>query len=88
MLATITHYFNYLGNIFIDPKHEGAGIGTEVWKAIEEKYPDTIQWKMDTPHYLRRNHSFYVNKCGGKIIHIESPCDPMELSYLMEKDMN
>ncbi len=78
---------NFLGTIFIEPEYESKGIGTVVWKLIENKYPDTKKWSTETPGFSRRNHNFYVNKCGFKIIKIDSPYDFLEASYLMEKEM-
>ncbi|MBU3093843.1 GNAT family N-acetyltransferase [Clostridium sp. CF011] len=78
---------NFLGNIFIDPKYDSKGIGTSVWKLIENKYQDTKKWTTETPGFSRRNHSFYVNKCGFKIVKIEAAYDFFEANYIMEKEM-
>ena len=78
---------NYLGNMFIDPICQDKGMGTTVWKYIEQKYPNTTKWKTDTPGFSKRNHNFYVNKCGFKIIKIENPKNKYEESYIMEKIM-
>lgn len=58
---------NHLDFFFIDPEHHSKGIGYEVWKAIEEKYPETEIWQTGTPYFEKRNIHFYVNKCGFKI---------------------
>jgi len=79
---------NFLGNIFIDPDLENKGIGTAVWKLIEAKYPDTKVWRTETPGFSKRNHHFYVNKCGFHIIKIVNAGDLMSECYLMEKQMN
>lgn len=79
---------NYLGNIFIDPDIGNKGIGTAVWKLIEAKYPDTKVWRTETPGFSKRNHHFYVNKCGFHIIKIENPDDLINECYLMEKHMS
>ena len=78
---------NFLGNMFIDPELQDRGIGTQVWKFIESEYPDTLIWRTETPGYSKRNHNFYVNKCGFKIVRIENPGDKYEENYLMEKVM-
>ncbi|MDR1663672.1 MAG: GNAT family N-acetyltransferase [Clostridiales bacterium] len=36
---------NYLGNMFLDPDYQNKGLGTVVWKYVEQKYPDTEKWK-------------------------------------------
>ncbi|MBP7175531.1 MAG: GNAT family N-acetyltransferase [Thermoclostridium sp.] len=78
---------NYLGNIFIDPDLQDKGFGKKVWGYIENKYPDTIIWRTETPGFSKRNHHFYVNKCGFKIVRIVNPKDKYEESYQMEKVM-
>jgi hypothetical protein len=52
---------------FINPEHHSKGIGFEVWKEIEKKYPLTEIWLTGTPYFERRNIHFYVNKCGFQI---------------------
>lgn len=58
---------NHLDFFFIDPEHHSKGIGYEVWKAIEMKYPKTKIWQTGTPYFEKRNIHFYVNKCGFQI---------------------
>jgi hypothetical protein len=78
---------NFLGNIFIDPDLQDKGLGTTVWKFIESEYPETVIWRTETPGFSKRNHNFYVNKCGFKIIRIDNPGNKYEESYFMEKEM-
>lgn len=78
---------NFLGNIFIDPELQGKGFGKTVWDFIENRYPDTKVWRTETPGFSRRNHHFYVNKCGFRIVHIENPKDKYNANYQMEKFM-
>lgn len=80
-------HINYLGNIFVDPDLQDKGFGKSIWEYIEKKYPETLAWRTETPGFSRRNHHFYVNKCGFKIVHIENPKDKYEASYQMEKEM-
>lgn len=82
-----SHHEHFLGNIFIDPNLQGKGLGLAVWKFIEHQYPDTRIWRTETAGFSRRNHHFYVNKCGFHIVKIENPKDIYEASYIMEKDM-
>ena len=79
---------NFLGNVFIDVSLQNKGLGKKVWRFIEEEYPNTIKWCTDTPGFSKRNHNFYVNKCGFYIIRIENPMDKYECSYIMEKQIN
>lgn len=76
---------NYLGNIFIDTNLQNKGIGKKIWEFIEKEYPNTISWRTDTPGFSRRNHNFYVNKCGFHVVKIENPMDKYESSYILEK---
>jgi hypothetical protein len=78
---------NFLGTIFLDSSLENKGIGTMVWKKIEEMYPDTIAWNTETPIFSRRNHNFYINKCGFHCIKIENPKDIEEGSFILRKEM-
>jgi hypothetical protein len=76
---------NYLGNMFVDPLCQDKGIGLIIWRFIERKYPNTIKWRTDTPGFSKRNHHFYVNKCGFKIVKITNPKDKYEEAYILEK---
>ena len=78
---------SYLGNIFIDPDYQDKGYGKIVWEYIEEKYSNTKVWKTETPGFSKRNHNFYINKCGFKLIRIENPHDKYEETYILEKEM-
>jgi len=78
---------NHLGNIFIDPLYEDNGYGTLLWKMVEQMYPDTVKWNTDTPGFSKRNHNFYINKCGFKVVKIENPKDKYEENYILEKEM-
>ncbi|MDN3956025.1 GNAT family N-acetyltransferase [Sporolactobacillus laevolacticus] len=80
-------HINYLGNIFIDPQFQNNGTGTLIWNFIEKRYSETKVWRTDTPGYSKRNHNFYINKCGFKVIKILNPFSKYEESYIMEKIM-
>ncbi len=80
-------HINFLGNIFIDPELQDKGFGKKVWEFIESRYPDTVIWRTETAGFSKRNHHFYVNKCGFKIVRIENPKNKYEESYQMEKVM-
>jgi GNAT superfamily N-acetyltransferase len=78
---------NFLGNMFIHPEYQDKGVGSIVWKFVESEYPQTVIWRTDTPGFAKRNHHFYVNKCGFKIVKIDHPGDKYRENYLMEKSM-
>lgn len=75
---------NFLGNMFVDPDCQDKGIGASMWRFIESKYPAEI-WRTETPAFSRRNHNFYINKCGFKVIKIENPKRSSGGSYILEK---
>lgn len=74
---------NFLGNIFIDPDFQNQGLGLLIWQFIEQKYPETRVWRTETAGFSKRNHNFYVNKCGFKIVKIDHPGDKYEESYII-----
>ncbi len=78
---------NHLGNIFVDPDTQNRGMGLRIWKAVEAMFPDTRVWQTETPGFSRRNHHFYINKCGFHVIRIDNPKDPEESSFILEKRM-
>jgi len=79
---------NFLGNLFVDSDVQDKGIGTEIWKFIESHYAGTKIWRTETPGFSKRNHHFYVNKCGFSIFKIENCGHRMQENYLMEKRMD
>jgi len=79
---------NFLGTIFLDSNIENKGIGTVVWKKIEEMYPDTKAWNTETPIFSRRNHNFYINKCGFHCVKIENPKNIEEGQFILRKEMS
>lgn len=78
---------NVLGCLFIDPEFENQGIGVQVWNLIEQRYPETKVWTTETPIFSRRNHNFYINKCGFHLVKILNPQDTNEGSFILEKRM-
>ncbi|QJT10621.1 GNAT family N-acetyltransferase [Oceanidesulfovibrio marinus] len=76
---------NMLGTIFIDPEYQNQGLGLKIWKHIEQKYPNAKVWRTETPGFSKRNHNFYVNKCGFSIVKILNPGDMLDESYVLEK---
>lgn len=79
---------NILGCLFVDSDAQDKGLGLQIWQEIEKMYPETKMWKTETPGFSKRNHNFYVNKCGFCIYKIVNPGNFEEESYLMKKIMN
>lgn len=75
---------NTLGCLFIDVDYEGKGVGYGVWKMIEGMFPDTVEWNTETPSYSKRNHHFYMDKCGFELVKI----DEAEGQYKLKKKMH
>lgn len=71
---------NFLGCLFTKPDLHSKGIGTQIWKLIEETYPNTCIWRTDTPLFSTRNMNFYINKCGFMAYRIENPRNKEEAS--------
>lgn len=71
---------NSMDLFFISPEYSNRGMGFAAWKAIEEKYPETVVWELGTPYFEKRNINFYVNKCGFHIVEFynEHHPDPHE----------
>ena len=76
---------HFLGNIFIDPSLQNKGIGLKIWNFIEKQYPNTLKWCTDTPGFSKRNHHFYVNKCGFHLVKLENPMKDDACQYILEK---
>ena len=80
----------YLQNLFIDIAFWNQGIGQVMWNYVEKKFSYVNIWRLETAGYSRRNHNFYVNKCGFKIIHIIDPNKknrPYPGYYVFEKNL-
>lgn len=78
---------NVLGSLFIDPDYKAKGIGTAVWRQIEQLYPHTKEWHTETICHSIYNHYFYVSKCGFQIVAIDNPHKNLEAQYKMIKKM-
>ena len=87
ILWILPDHNNFLGCLFIDCELQDHGLGTAVWKMVEEMYPDTKVWNTETPSFTRRNHNFYINKCGFHVVRIEDPHAEYS-SYRMQKIMS
>ena len=62
-----THH-NWLDLFYLYPNKHGKGLGQQIWRRIESKYPQTKVWRLITPYFEKRDIHFYVNKCGFKIV--------------------
>ena len=75
----------HLGCIFLAPEQCGKGCGTAVWQKIEQLYPQIKTWTVETPAVSYRNHCFYINKCGFRVIAVEGGRDRFEAQFQLKK---
>lgn len=68
---------NEIELLFISPTNLNKGLGSKVWKEIENNYPNTKIWRLGTPPFQKRNIHFYINKCGFKIVEYFNKWHPM-----------
>ncbi len=57
----------YLYRIFIDPKFNNKGIGSQAFNFLFHKFPTIKEWSLQTPNWNTRTPKFYV-KLGFKNI--------------------
>ncbi len=82
------HGSGYLGNIFIDTDLSGNGYGSIAWRFVEHMYPKIKTWYAETPAVSYRNHYFYINKCGFRIVGVEGGRDRFEAKFKLCKKIN
>lgn len=58
----------YIGCLAVVPEFQHQGIGQAAIRFVEKEYPDYKRLTLDTPVEKSENISFYVDKCGFKII--------------------
>ena len=80
---------NFLGTIFIDPDYQDQGVGSRTWQFIEDTYPNTKKWTLETPSWAVKNHYFYEKKCGFKKTgeKVEESPDHPGTSFVYQKVM-
>jgi GNAT superfamily N-acetyltransferase len=59
LAVTVSGGAGRLVRIFVDPLHQGMGIGRTALELLTERHPDVSKWELDTPDWSSRNHSFY-----------------------------
>ncbi len=62
--------------LYVAASEHSKGVGTELWKAIENYYPDAVSWELCTPYFEVRNIHFYLHKCGFHIVGLFEDPDP------------
>lgn len=61
-----------LGRIFLHPTFQNQGIGEQAICFLEQTYPETDRWTLDTPAWNQRNRHFY-EKMGYRLTGKEGP---------------
>lgn len=77
-----------LGAIFIDPAFQDQGIGQQVIRLIEAKFPDAKKWKLDTPYRSFRNHYFYEKMEYVKTDEVTPDKNDVFKLFIYEKTMD
>ncbi|SCC07530.1 Uncharacterized protein YjbI, contains pentapeptide repeats [[Bacillus] enclensis] len=68
--------YGRIDRIFIQPEHQGEGIGSKAIKMIEERYPNVRIWHLETSAKQISNHYFYEKMGYSKTFE-----SPEEYSY-------
>lgn len=75
----------WLELLFIDPAVGSRGLGVQVWRFIVQTFPQVTRWRVETPGYSKRNHYFYMEKCGFTLVEKRNSHIPADESYILEK---
>lgn len=81
---------NTLGTIFVDPKWQDRGVGSQAMQYMFTEFP-AKRWRLGTPEWATRNHHFYEKNGFVKIREVWEPELDEErggaYSYIYEKVM-
>ena len=51
-----------LHTVFVLPEYQGLGLGQKLIDYVEEQHNEVLEWELETPHDLTRNHYVYEKK--------------------------
>lgn len=74
-----------LNRIFVSPRRQGNGIGSQAVGVIEGMYPEISTWEIDTPSWSIRNQRFYQRLGYRRITHSLEP-DSGFILYIYRKE--
>lgn len=77
----------HLGCLFVDADCIGQGYGSSAWRFAEKSNPDIRVWTSETPAVSYRNHCFYINKCGFRVVAVEGGRDRYEAQFVLRKEI-
>jgi len=78
---------NVVGTLFVEPQYQDRGVGTEIWRYIEDKYPETRSWRLVTPEWATKNHYFYEAKCGFQRVESDPIVGEEADGFIYRKEM-
>jgi RimJ/RimL family protein N-acetyltransferase len=59
LAVTVSGSIGRLVRIFVDPSHQGMGIGRTALLQLMDRCPNVSKWELGTPDWSSRNHRFY-----------------------------
>lgn len=71
--------------LVIDLAFQGEGVALAAWETLESMYSPARLWRLETPGYSLRNHTFYERKCGFTRVGIRNPGHSRDESFIFEK---
>lgn len=77
----------FLGCLFIDAPLCGQGLGAVAWRFAEATHPEVRVWNTETPAVSYRNHRFYINTCGFRVVSVEGDRDRYEAQFKLRKEL-
>lgn len=75
-----------IGAIFIDPIHQGKGLGQQIMLTIEKQYPKVKKWKLETPGESFGLHRFYESLGYIKVGEMKDSKSGM-IGFVYEKEL-
>lgn len=75
----------HLNRIFVSPRKQGNGIGSQAMSMIESMHPEILSWELDTPSWSIRNQRFY-QKMGYRRITRSLEPDSGFILYIYRKE--
>ena len=77
----------HLSCIFIDTDQMGHGYGAAAWRFVEHMYSQINTWTLNTSAVSYRNHCFYINKLGFRVVAVNGGRDPYTALFQLKKDL-